>query len=883
MGRRKFTVKTAMMATTAVASLALSNTQAVAQDAANSESDDLSVIVVTGVRGSLARSLQTKRNAAGVVDGIDSEDMIDFPDLNISESLSRVTGVTINRVLGEGQQVSVRGLAPEFTRVTINGQSVTSGNPGRDVDFDVFASELFSSVQLTKTPSASLTEGGLAATVDLRTARPFDFGKDGTNFAISGQGSYNDKREEWDPRVSALASTTLADGTIGILASVSYSETSLRQDNVEGLRFKLIDVDLEGDGTPEITDAEYPFIPRYLLELFDRERLGLTGALQFHPDDTFELNLDVAFAKFDTVRRRHSIDGLLRDNDFSGISAGLPSVDSTGLITQVTLDNVDSRSENILTPEDEELLLINLDTAWRFAEGWEARAKFGYSDASRVRPEFRSVWQINGEFSYDLSDRIFYGFEQTAADFSNPSDFVANQSRFETFDVDDEEWSLQGDLERNYDDSFISSVALGIRYSDREKSQVEFDDRVTVTSLGIAPAGSIIADFPVNDFFGGRSDSQIVRNWFVPDFDAVMADSTLVPAGFSPGQVFTNSFVIEEQSIGGYLQANFEGNLDSLPVRGNAGVRIVNTDQTSNGFALVAGDPVPITVDNSYTDILPSANLVFEPGDDVLLRVAASKSLTRATLTALQPGGSVQPTGLTASLGDPELDPFSATQLDVSLEWYFADEALASFTFFYKDVDGFITNVTADGMINAGTLINDEGDDVSNEIFAISQPINGDKATIKGFEASIQTPFTFLPAPFDGLGMLANFTYADSASTITFNGEEVTTLLPGQSRSSFNLIGYYEKGAFSTRVAYSWRDEYLREVRPRANERSNFIASYGQLDLNVQYEVTDNIILTFDGLNLLGEAEQEFSETRDRNRRFSEWGRFFIFGARAKF
>lgn len=191
-----------MMATTAVASLALSNTQAVAQDAANSESDDLSVIVVTGVRGSLARSLQTKRNAAGVVDGIDSEDMIDFPDLNISESLSRVTGVTINRVLGEGQQVSVRGLAPEFTRVTINGQSVTSGNPGRDVDFDVFASELFSSVQLTKTPSASLTEGGLAATVDLRTARPFDFGKDGTNFAISGQG---------------LTTISVRNGTLGFL------------------------------------------------------------------------------------------------------------------------------------------------------------------------------------------------------------------------------------------------------------------------------------------------------------------------------------------------------------------------------------------------------------------------------------------------------------------------------------------------------------------------------------------------------------------------------------------------------------------------------------------------------------------------------------------
>ena len=116
-------------------------------------------IVVTGVRGALSRGLNLKRESASVVDGISSEDIVDFPDLNVSEALQRVTGVTINRVLGEGQRVSVRGLAPEFTRVTINGQTVTSGNAGREVDFDVFASELFTNVTLTKSPAASLIGG----------------------------------------------------------------------------------------------------------------------------------------------------------------------------------------------------------------------------------------------------------------------------------------------------------------------------------------------------------------------------------------------------------------------------------------------------------------------------------------------------------------------------------------------------------------------------------------------------------------------------------------------------------------------------------------------------------------------------------------------------
>ena len=197
----------------------------------------LEEVVVTGVRASLARSLELKRAANGVVDGITAEDITDFPDLNVSESLARVSGVTINRTLGEGNRVTVRGLNPEFTRITINGQTVTSGNAGREVDFDVFASELFSSVQLAKTPSASLTEGGLAATIDLRTARPFDYAGDAPVLALSLQAAQNDLRGEFNPRLSALAGSTFGGGTIGLLGSISYSDTALRQDNAEGLRF----------------------------------------------------------------------------------------------------------------------------------------------------------------------------------------------------------------------------------------------------------------------------------------------------------------------------------------------------------------------------------------------------------------------------------------------------------------------------------------------------------------------------------------------------------------------------------------------------------------------------------------------------------------------
>ena len=427
------------------------------------------VLIVGGVRGSLARSLTRKRTSDNLVDGITADDVADFPDLNISESLQRVTGVSINRVLGEGQQVTVRGLAPEFTRVTINGQTVASGNPGREIDFDVFASELFTAVNLSKTPTASLTEGGLAATIDLRTARPFDFDIERPTVAFSGQFSQNQLRGKGDPRISGLASNTFLDGKLGLLGSVSYSSSSLRQDNAEGLRFLLTDIDVQGDGVNEFSNVEIPFIPRYVLELLDRERLGVTAALQLNPSPRFDLNLDVAYARFDETRTRYSIDGLLSGNRTMPVA--LPTVDPTGLVTRATYDNVSSRSENIQTPSEEDLLLINLDAAWYLNTDWILRAKAGYSDAAKDAPEFRSVWHSIDTFTFEWTDRIFPGISSANTDYADPLDFSANQSRFLFTGVTDRDYSAQGDLERFFAQSnFLRSLQFGARFSDGKKT-----------------------------------------------------------------------------------------------------------------------------------------------------------------------------------------------------------------------------------------------------------------------------------------------------------------------------------------------------------------------------------------------------------------------------
>lgn len=868
-----------------------------AQDVTDSP-ELLEEIVVTGHRGSLARSLNDKRLADGIVDGISAKDIGEFPDLNITESLQRITGVAITRILGEGQQVTVRGLAPQFTRVTINGQTVTSGasgvpgisTAGRGIDFDIFASELFNNVTLSKTPSASLTEGGLAATIDMRTARPFDYvdrGGNGTTIAINAQGTFNDRSEEISPRVSLVASTTnLADGRVGFLGSISYSESALRQDAVEGFRWLLADYDLDGDGSNEFDDVEIPFIPRYLLEQFDRERLGITAALQARPNDDVEINVDAAYAQFDELRTRYSIDGLLRT---SYPPVGPVEVDSTGRVTRLTLNGaagggVSSRSENLHSPTENDLMLINVDTAWEFADGWEARFKVGFSDASSEEVESRAVYQALNTFTYDFTDPIFVSLEPgenvldpgTDVDFSDPGDFSHNQSRRIDTNVDDRDVAFQTDVERFFSNSWISSVSAGVRYNEREKEQQRFDGRLSSSPGAIPLSSPIAAPLPVSDFFDGESSSNIPASWVAVDFGAFLADPTVGAGTFEVPQRFIDSFTISEDTIAAYVQANFESGI----WRGNFGGRFVDTDQTSEGFL---GDGTPISQSQSYSEFLPSLSVVAEVSDNILIRLAGSRTITRPTLFQLSPGGNVAPTSLTATLGNPDLDPFRADQFDVSFEWYFGSEGLASATFFNKDVESFISNVTTQSQINAGTQINDAGEDVSDAIYTVTRPVNGEGATVKGFELSLQAPLSGLPEPWNGLGFLANYTYADSESTIVFNGETITTLLPGQSESSYNLIGYYEKGPFSGRVTYAWRDSYLSEVRASDVQRSNFTDAYGQLDASVRYMFTDNVTLTFDALNLTEEAVYLYSERKDRNRAYGLTGRFLSFGIRAKF
>ena len=864
-----------------------------AAKAQSGDEAELEEIVVTGVRASLARSLDQKRIAAGIVDAMNAEDLGEFPDLNISESLQRIPGVTITRNLGEGEQVSIRGLAPKFTGVLINGMQAASAAQGDDgniaygraLTFDLFPSELFSGATVYKSPTASLQDGGLSGTVDMRLPRPFDF--DGLAFSTTVQSSQNDLAGQTQPAASFLFSNRSADDRVGFLFQAAYAETLLHGELAEGLRFDRTSFDLDDDGTNDLSNVEFARLVRTGVEEYDRDRVGLTGSLQFRPTDTFELTFDAMYGETDRERERHTLDGNLFGN---GPDAPIDLTEQNGVIVAGTFGNELRRTENIYNQVDTQFTLFTVTADWDLSDSLSATARAGVSDADFERDEVRITYGVNDpEFSYDLRGDRRYPItgSSPAIDLANPSQFSLSQVRHHPFLVQDDNLQAQFDIEKALDAGGIMSISAGIQYRQQERGQDDFrqdralgnesfkafDDPVrTLSNVGGTTLRAIGFDV-----FDGEGPAGLLRNFAVPDKS--LAFAALIDPGFQPAQRLLNSYVVEESIVAAYVKADFETELGNRPLSGDVGLRYANTDQSSQSFSQGGSGTIPVFHSRDYGSVLPSLNLRWEIGDDLLLRFAASVGLTRPTLSQVNPSQNVQLGSQTVVINNPELDPFEAAQFDVALEWYFAEESLMSLNFFSKDISALVTRVSNTEAFFGDNLIDDFGNDLSGQDFLVSRLVNGDSADLRGIEVSYQQPFTMLPAPLDGFGVALNYTYADSESTVTFGGRTFTAPIEGQSEDSFNAVVYYEKAGFSARVAYHWRDDYL--IIRRGSNENRFQEDTGYLDFTMSYTLDNGLKMSFDAANLTSEDSYRYDRTVDRNIAFANYGR--VFSVRAQY
>lgn len=812
-------------------------------------------IVVTGVRAGLERSLNIKRAATNVVDVISAEDIGKFPDNNLAESLQRIPSVTIDRSeLGEGRQINLRGLGTGFTRTEINGGFAING-----LDLGVLAPEIFSRLAVEKSSAASSVEGGLAGTVKLETVKPFD-SPDLRIVAIAG--GQDGQKSKLVPRAFGLISKNW-DDRIGVALGVAYSEVDFRTNEIAygpWVPFRRIaNANALATAPAELLDAVTPRTAAYYSYRERRENIGGTAAVQAKLGDNFDITADFLYAQADGARDDDRPDIPIEGNN----SAPTDFTIDNGVITSGTFAGVQNRVGTSYRPQFQRVWQGTVRTDFRPNDRLTISPAVAYARRSeRSELQLFSFAINNTTARYDVDGKV-PNFSSAATDFiSNPEAFDFNVFIFDRFRQTTEELMAKVDVKYAFDDADRFSVRAGGRYTDRTTDRDgEFAGLFQGSPL-LTDQSPSLAGVATSRPFGVRgSPSQTPRRILAVDralarqaFYPTVGDPYVAPE-FFPYLTGNDlrSFEVAEETFAGYVQANVAVGAFAF----DAGVRYVRTDTSTAGTQLVGDTPLPRTDSGTSDNWLPAANARWEPVENLIVRGALTRALTRPDLDALTPTQFINSGPRTGTRGNPNLLPYTADQADVSVEWYWRPGSLLNIGYFYKDIKNLITQRT----VNEEATFPDQLTGLpTTGIIAFTEPANGNKAKVSGIEVGLQTPFYFLPDALSGFGTVLNYTRASNRATLDEgDGTTSTSRLPGLSRNAYNAVLYYERAGFDARLAYAWRSDYRRADPVGAQfGAERYVRSFGQLDFSSSVPLARWLQLSFDVTNVLDTQRKEY-------------------------
>lgn len=869
----------------------------------------LEEVVVTGsYRASLASALDTKRNSANAVDSIKAEDIADFPDNNLAESLQRIPGVAITRSGGEGRGISVRGLGPDYTRVRINGVEAISTTGGTDAtggtnrtrgfDFNTFSSDLFSNLTVNKTAMASIEEGSLGATVDLKTAQPFDY----NDFVLTSsvQAGYNESAEKTDPAAAFLISNVFADGKLGALFSLSHSQRSVRDEGSSTVRWANASNQRFGsfsDGTPitatsPITSAFHPRIPRYDSFNHDIERTGASLSLQARPTDTTEVSLDALYANHQSNRQEVFWEASLNTVQNNVAVVNNYEIQGNSLV-YADLSNVRLLAENRYDEMETDFHQITLNVKQDFTDELKGNLTIGSVKSDFDNPlQNTAIMRADGmDFSYDFRNGKSgnFVFDQDAY---SASAWTLTEMRQRPQASVNEFQNVLADVEYTIND--VLTLKAGLNHKKFEFSTTELRLKSEA-----APTGVNLSDYLISYNSGLGSGGA----WLIPDRGAIAADFDIFARGYNVQN--GNTYQSEEVTTGGFIQLDFDSNIGNTPVRGNVGLRQFSTEQSTTGW--LSGSQ--IWVDHKYDDVLPSANVAIEPIENVIIRLAYSEGIARAGLGSIKADTSVSVSGTTMGVtgSNPFLEPTKAKSYDVGVEMYFDNESALAMTIFRKDVESQVQSYrTTKNFQDIIAGFSPEQQTALSEL-AVSQcaassltaadcntnanwnytvPLNAPGGDLYGFELSYQTPFTFLPGFLQDFGFIGAFTYVKGQIAYLDQAGEVEFVsdLENMSINTSSATLYYEKDAFQARASLASRSGYITNARGRDGNSAEGTNSTYNVDASASYQINDNWRVSLEALNLTNEADDQWVDTNDsRLSYYHETGRQYYLGAQYKF
>jgi iron complex outermembrane receptor protein len=891
---------------TAFSALAVGQTAPPKTDT-TSVSDGPEEVVVNGYKKSLEIAINIKKDSDIVKDVIVAEDMAKFPELNLAESIQRIPGVAITREAGEGREISLRGLGPDFSRVQLNGMEVLGNNDSamdsrgqrsrdRAFDFNLFASELFSRVEVEKTYQAAQNEGGMAGTVGLFTGKPFDYA-DGFKGAISAKGGTNTYTEDFQPRVAGLASYNW-DNTFGVLVSAAWSRRKTQEQGFNTYNYNhpgaddmasavAADPGLISSLTPAQQakflsgDLYFPDGNRLSVWDSDQTRLGLTASVQWKPADNLLFTVDGLHGRYTTLRDEYH----LATRPFNGAGSGAwdygtigPSdwpntinlnstinsinYDSTGFVNSINVSNATFGSEHRRERNENRFNMAELTGKWDVTDAFTVDGHVGlqtstyhtpYDDKLYMRGQgaFTSTYSADGKSASNV-----YSWDTT-----NPNNYFMDDFYFRGFYNDTTEREAVLNLKYKFSDeydvragyAFHRYWSAGQNWFD-DGNQNGTDDPTSPLYTRGAPVAAFTRTFCENK----------QSCWLTGNYDRAFQYFNIAfqSSAYYQAQAFDieNTFEVVENTSDGFVQFDWNKQLPAgMRLRGNVGARFYHTNTSSTGW--IQGNNYAYegsqTVGDSYSGVLPALNAVLEITPETLVRFAATQNLNRPTISSLAAQGGVTRNDdgtFDISFGNPKLKPFKDTTVDLSGEYYFGKTGLLSLGVFHKDIKNWIgsfqqQNVpySATGLTLTPQLASIYPDlTESSLVKSYSYPINVDKVKLTGVESAVQLPFYFLPAPFNGFGVLGNIAYVHGSKEIT-----------GLSKLTANATLYYETSLFGVRGSLSHRSSY--QTSPLDSDPIDGVGYFGTtyVDAAAFVNVAPGLQVTVDAINITNEAEIE--------------------------
>ncbi|MEN0078677.1 MAG: TonB-dependent receptor [Pseudomonadota bacterium] len=815
---------------------------AAATEIADDDEAVLGVVRVTGIRGSIADSLATKRNATSIVEAISAEDIGKLPDLSIADSLARLPGVTAQRVRGRSQQISIRGLGPDFSIALLNGREVVSSGNNRGIEFDQFPSELISQGIVYKTPDAALAATGIAGAVDLRTVRPLDYTDRRINlsgkYVLNDNDQLNPDFDEDGYRLFASLIDQNEAGTIGwsLAATVQSNPTQFTQRELKTNQFQTSVDPAKGLVYPSDN-------PRFGVQSREFERTSIAGALQFEPDNRFQA----------------TIDGFYTDTEDSGIFRGVETpiaswsgaqfigtAGTDGFASSARYENVVPIVRTDTEGNTAEIYQIGLNTSYELTDRLTVTGDISRSELDRSDIDYESYAGTGRARSgpqdtlvFQMPDTGEFGVEQDL-DYTDPGTiFLTDPGGWGQVgfikepEIEDELTQLRLEAEYAIDEvPFISGIKGGLLTTDREKS---FDSNEAFLRPSALFTDSTLA-IPTDAIIGASDSGSIGFDVIAYDPSSFLGDGTYLVEKAT----FDVEWVVSEEVYTYYLMADIDDQIGGTPVRGNIGFQFIDTEQSSTGTLNFGTQQTLQTIVDDQEHFLPSANLSFEVADNTFIRVAAAQTLTRPRLDQLAANQSLtfspavcpdtdanqlpdailvnpQPgaTCFNVGGGNPFLEPYESTSFDIAFERYFDDTTAVLVALFHKDLSNWVVDrsVLIDGtqIVEAGGLGDLLDDQPNAALTQLNGPVNFADGSISGIEATLRLSFDqFLPENLEGFGFNASYTYADNE----LEDENGNTLpIPGYSDTVWSGDVYYENYGFRGRVSARYRSGFLSEVQ----------------------------------------------------------------------